>query len=143
MTLIPDFDLRMFPGHWVCGFALETPTDDGGVRRSVQIFDAAGDAMHRINLRPASDLSAWSPLCATLALPDQSDAQRGFDPRVPVDAPRGTAAQAPALREGWNATTDTHRFLPVVKSTRSTALGLIGSRADLLFARWTSVRWGR
>ena len=56
MVLTADIDLRMFPSHWVSAFAVERTTDRT-IRRSLQIFDAAGDAVHKIFLRDGSDLS--------------------------------------------------------------------------------------
>lgn len=65
-----DIDLRLFPAHWVHGFALEEETATG-VKRSIQVFDAAGDAVHKIHLRAESDASGWGALLADLRLPDQ------------------------------------------------------------------------
>lgn len=122
MTLNHEIDLRLFPRHWVHAFAIEAPGKDGP-RRSVQVFDAAGDAVHKIHLRDASDLAAWDDLRRDLAAADQSDAIPAFGPRAPVDAPRGEADQAPALRAGWNEMTDTHQFLPLVKRLGINRLG--------------------
>ena len=49
-----DIDLRIFPGVWKHGFAVEKG-DGNDVRRSLQFFDEAGDAVHKIHLRPASE----------------------------------------------------------------------------------------
>lgn len=122
MTLNPDIDLRLFPRHWVHAYAIETESETGP-KRSIQIFDAAGDAIHKIHLRPQSDVAAWKALRQELALPDQSDAIPDFEARAPVDAARGALDQAPALREGWNAITDTHQFLPLVKKHKMNRLG--------------------
>lgn len=122
MTLNPEIDLRLFPKHWVHAFAVETAAD-GGVKRSIQIFDAAGDAVHKIHLRPESDLAAWDRLRRDLALADQGDDLPAFGSRAPVDAPRGTPDQAAALRDGWDAMTDTHQFLPLVKKHDLNRLG--------------------
>ena len=46
MTLNEGIDLRMFPRHWAHAYAVEEETE-AGCRRSVQVFDAAGDAVHK------------------------------------------------------------------------------------------------
>ena len=58
MVLGKEIDLRIFAKHWVHGFAVETETEQG-VQRSLQVFDAAGDAVHKIFLRTTSTLSKW------------------------------------------------------------------------------------
>ncbi len=70
-----DIDLRLFPARWVHAFAVEKPVGEG-VRRSIQIFDAAGDAVHKIFLRETSQSELWPGLVeelrasvATAALP--------------------------------------------------------------------------
>ncbi|MGY6633349.1 MAG: ChuX/HutX family heme-like substrate-binding protein, partial [Alkalilacustris sp.] len=67
MVLGAEIDLRIFPAHWVHGFALN------GKRPSLQVFDAAGDAVHKLHLREGSDRAAFDRLVAALALEDQSD----------------------------------------------------------------------
>ena len=49
MVLNDELDLRIFPAHWVHGFAVVEDSADG-VKRSIQIFDAAGDAVHKVHL---------------------------------------------------------------------------------------------
>ena len=51
MVLTEDIDLRMFPSHWVHAFAVERATDKG-TQRSLQIFDAAGDAVFCFTFDP-------------------------------------------------------------------------------------------
>lgn len=70
MILTPEIDLRIFPKHWCHAFMVETQGEDGP-RRSLQVFDAAGDAVHKIILRDASDHAAWDDLRVSLAEEDQ------------------------------------------------------------------------
>src|SRR5690606_17339614 len=58
MMLGENIDLRMFPRHWVHGFAVEKQVD-GEVRRSLQFFNVAGDAIHKVHARPGTDLRVW------------------------------------------------------------------------------------
>ncbi len=109
MTLTDDIDLRIFPAHWVHAFAVDTPGEDGP-RRSLQVFDAAGDAVHKIHLRAASQHDAWDAVVAGLACADQSDAQP-VQPRTPADPARARPDKADQLRAEWARLTDTHQFL--------------------------------
>ena len=121
MTLDRDIDLRMFPKYWVHGFAVETPGENG-IRRSVQIFDAAGDATHKVHLRPESDLAAWEALRRDLALTDQSD-NITFAARAPVEPARLAPERVEALREEWAQMTDTHQFNTLVRRLKMNRLG--------------------
>ncbi|MBD3785341.1 MAG: hemin-degrading factor [Sphingomonadales bacterium] len=114
-------DLRLFPGHWVHGFALEEATE-AGVKRSIQIFDAAGDAVHKIHLRPESDTSHWAALVADLRLEDQGQGP-DLTPRQPPEGPRANPARAGELREGWDALSDTHQFLRLTARLKMNRLG--------------------
>src|SRR5690606_22031960 len=58
IVLNEEIDLRLFPKHWHHFFAVSEPVQDG-VRRSIQCFDAAGDAVHKVYLRPESSVDAF------------------------------------------------------------------------------------
>lgn len=117
MVLGEEIDLRLFAKHWVHAFALEE-----GEKRSIQIFDAAGDAVHKIHLKPGCDVAAFHRLVAALRLPDQED-RLDLAPRAPVEAARGDAAKAQALRAEWAQMTDTHQFLRLVSKLKMNRLG--------------------
>lgn len=128
MTVDPEIDLRMFPRHWVHAFAVENP-GDSGIRRSIQVFDAAGDAIHKVHLREASDLAAWEALTRDLALADQSD-RAVFAPREPVEAPKANPERVDALRREWSEMTDTHQFNILIRRLKMNRLGayrIVGS----------------
>lgn len=121
MTLDAEIDLRIFPRHWVHAFAVEVEAE-GGPRRSIQVFDAAGDAVHKIHLRAGSDLQAWSALIRDLALPDQT----GLSDYAPRPAPEGAriaADRADTLRQEWLRMTDTHQFNTLVRRLKMNRLG--------------------
>lgn len=117
MVLGPDIDLRMFPRHWVHAFAVTR-----GARRSVQVFDAAGDAVHKVHLRDASDVAAFEALVAALRLPDQSDTL-ALTPREPVEPAKSDPARVDILRKEWAALTDTHQFLRLCSKLKMNRLG--------------------
>lgn len=114
-------DLRLFPAHWVHGFAMEEEGANGP-KRSIQVFDAAGEAIHKIYLRPESDASHWGGLVADLRIEDQSQTL-ALDPRQPPEAPKGSPARADELRRGWDEMTDTHQFLRLTARLKMNRLG--------------------
>ncbi|SIT76194.1 putative hemin transport protein [Yoonia rosea] len=121
MTLTENVDLRIFPSHWVHAFAVETETAQG-LRRSLQIFDAAGDAVHKIHLREGSHHAAWPAIVADLAVADQSDSQV-VAARAPVEGPKSRADKADILRTEWAKLTDTHQFLRLCAKLKMNRLG--------------------
>ena len=115
MILSSEIDLRFFARHWVHAYAVTE-----GDKRSVQVFDAAGDAVHKIHLTAASDVAAFDRLVTALAI----DAQMpDFIPRAAVEPAKGDPAQREALRKGWEAMTDSHQFLGLVKDHGMNRLG--------------------
>ncbi len=112
-----EIDLRMFPRHWVHAFAVTKQLDDGAERKSLQIFDAAGDAVHKIFLRDTSFAEEWEALVEALQVPDQSDAIQ-VEPRIPVEPAKTDPAKADRLRAEWDEITDTHQFLQMVRKLK-------------------------
>lgn len=108
MVLGKEIDTRIFPKHWAFGFAVESETDHG-LRRSLQFFDTAGDALQKIYLRDTSNVTAWEPLVDRLRLSDQS---QGIvvAPRPPVEAAKASAEKRDTLVSEWQRMTDTHQF---------------------------------
>ncbi|HTM77754.1 MAG TPA: ChuX/HutX family heme-like substrate-binding protein [Devosia sp.] len=121
-----QIDLRVFPTRWAFGFAVEKTATDGAVRRSLQFFDAQGDAVHKIHARPATDLTAWAALIETLRAPDQGPIE--LQPK-PAPVALGTPGTAEELRTRWQAMTDTHQFFGLLRALnlpRLTALEQVG-----------------
>ncbi|MEH6774675.1 MAG: ChuX/HutX family heme-like substrate-binding protein [Cereibacter changlensis] len=80
----PEIELHLAPAHWMHGFAVTEPTAKA-TKRSLQIFDAAGDAVHKIHLTEASDVAAFARLVESLRLADPSD-HLPLAPRAPEPA---------------------------------------------------------
>ena len=115
MILSAEIDLRLFAKHWVHGYAVTE-----GEKRSIQVFDAAGDAVHKIHLTAGSDVAAFDRLVAGLQVPG---AMPDFAPRRAVEGPVARPEAAEALRQGWAAMTDSHQFLALVKDHGMNRLG--------------------
>ncbi|MFW6201653.1 MAG: hemin-degrading factor [Gemmatimonadota bacterium] len=120
-------DLRIFPAHWRHGFAVETEGRRGR-RRSLQFFDAAGVAVHKIFLTDESDVEAFEALVEELLVDDQSPRQAVSPPR-PSPEPRPDAeVDVPALEADWREMRNTHDFFGLLRRhevTRTQALGLV------------------
>ena len=117
-----EIDLRMFPGHWKFAFAVVKPLEGGGERRSLQVFDAAGDAVHKVFLKDSSVHSEWTSVVAELRLPEQSG-DLPILPRQKTEAAASDPAKAERLRDEWDKITDTHQFLQMVKKLKMNRLG--------------------
>jgi putative hemin transport protein len=127
MVLGEQIDLRIFPSKWAFGFAVEKAGEEGAVRRSLQFFDAQGQAMHKVHARPATNLEAWSVLVTNLRHAEQADSIE-IAPAAPVALP-GEAADVETLREHWQALTDTHQFFGMLKKLnlpRLAAVEMVG-----------------
>jgi putative hemin transport protein len=121
MVLTPEIDLRLFPRHFAFAFAVER-SSDAGLRRSLQFFDAAGDAVHKVHLRPASNLDAWAALVQDLALPDQQTLPE-VTPRQPPEPAKADPKMAEQLRREWAKMTDTHQFRQLTSRLKMNRLG--------------------
>jgi putative hemin transport protein len=126
IVLGPDIDLRLFLGSWKHGFAVREPLRQGE-RLSLQFFDGAGDAVHKIYATEETDRTAFDALIAryTAATPDIK-----IDARAPdaVDRPDAEIDVA-GLRAAWLGMKDTHEFfgmLGTFKVGRVQALRLVG-----------------
>ena len=136
MVLTDDIDLRIFPQHWVHGFAVTRDTDDGP-RHSLQVFDAAGDAVHKVFLREGSDVAAWASLVADLATGDTAQALATV-PRPDPEGARADPEKLDILRAEWARMTDTHQFMRLTSKLKYNRLGAYRS-VGLPFAQALNV----
>jgi putative hemin transport protein len=129
MVLGEQIDLRIFPKLWAHGFAVEK-RDGDDVRRSLQFFDAFGEAVHKVHLRAGSDVGAYQALVAALVSADQSQTVRLQEPGDEREADRsGASAGLDELRDRWSRLTDVHQFflmLRDLKLGRQQAVRMIG-----------------
>ncbi|MET0748951.1 MAG: ChuX/HutX family heme-like substrate-binding protein [Rhizobium sp.] len=116
IVLGDNIDLRIFPSRWAHGFAV-TKTDGDDVKLSLQFFDKAGNAVHKVHLRPASDVDAYHAMVAALRIEDQSqelvEDGSGYD-KAPVDG----EVDRDELRDHWSRMTDTHEFVGLLKKLK-------------------------
>lgn len=131
MVLGKEIDLRIFARHWVHGFAIEQETDKG-IRRTLQVFDAAGDAVHKIFLRDTSNHDAWADVVGDLTVEDQSEAI-AIEPRKPTEAPKRNPQKRDALLEEWAKMTDTHQFM---RLTSKLGMNRLGAYREVSGTKW-------
>jgi putative hemin transport protein len=129
LALGEDIDLRLFFAHWKHGFALSEPGAHGTMK-SLQFYDGAGQAVHKIFLREGADVDAYEMLVASFAASDQ---RSGFviAPRTSGKSERpDDAIDAAGLRTNWANLQDTHEFFGMLRKfdvTRTQALRLAGT----------------
>lgn len=128
----PDIDLRFFFGPWHAAFAVREERE-GGHRRSLQFFDHAGNAIHKIWLEEESDASAFD------ALVDRLAAEESYKPS---DKPMRKAEILPdeqidreAFLEGWRDLKDTHDFFPLLMKHKVHRLQALRLADDRLAAK--------
>lgn len=123
-----DIDLRMFFSKWVHGFAV--PDDEAlGFKRSLQVFDAQGNAVIKIFAVEGTDLAAWDQLVAAFRAEEQAESIVV----APAPAPRvyADSVDAAAFLQDWSALKDTHDFFPMLmkhKVSRIKALEIAEGR---------------
>lgn len=120
MVLDPRIDLRIFPKHWVHGFAVEKETEKG-LLRSLQVFDAAGDAIHKVFLRDHSRHDLWPEVIDEISVP--GDAALIPAAPVPIEPAKTNPEKLDVLRQEWAKLTDTHQFLRLVAKLKMNRLG--------------------
>ncbi|MGE0282212.1 MAG: hemin-degrading factor [Rhizobiaceae bacterium] len=126
LALGEQIDLRIFPRVWTHAFAVEK-RDGDDLRRSLQFFDARGDAVHKVHLRPASDLAEYQKLVDAHVSTDQSQTVVVTAPAQENTEP--ASANQEELRHRWSKMTDVHQFFGILKSlnlSRQQALQMVG-----------------
>ncbi len=128
LTLGENIDLRIFNRVWAHAFAV-TKTDGDNVRRSLQYFDKAGEAIHKVHLRPASNLNAYEKIVADFRMEDQAQ-EFVAEPFTQSASGRTEGFDVGELRDAWSRMTDTHEFFGMLKKLdidRQAAVRSVGS----------------
>lgn len=137
-----DLDLRFFMAHWHHLFLVEGAGRDGELS-SVQFFDAAGDAVHKVYPRTPEGVAALRALVApwrpAAPLPPLQVVRRtpddAYDSTVPGPEAEGVSrdeagVDVAAFRADWSALRDTHDFIKLLRVhgvDRRRALRLAGA----------------
>ena len=117
--LLGEIDLRIFYHAWAHGFAVREMTQDG-LQRSLQFYDKAGVAIHKIHLRSQSNATKFDELLNQFQSNDQA-------PEMQVTAPDKPIAELPdqdidvtAWHQSWRAMKDTHDFFVLLRQFKVT-----------------------
>ena len=137
LVLGDDIDLRLFFSQWQYGYAL-TEIDGDTTKRSIQFFDGAGDAVHKIFLQPESAADEFDMVVEQFRADDQAPGQRVHARKAPLKMVVNTAIDVDAFRAAWANMQDTHEFFGLLKKfavARTDAFRL----ADPMFVEQVSV----
>ena len=136
LVLGPDIDLRIFYSNWAHAFWVAERADSG-VTRSLQFFDAHGDAVHKIFERGMTGKAAFAGVCQLFATPVQEPGIHVL-PRAEKNPPApDDEINVTGFRAAWSNMTDTHQFFGLLRKfglVRTQALRLAGTQ----FAALTS-----
>ncbi|OZI41306.1 hemin-degrading factor [Bordetella genomosp. 5] len=116
IVLGPDIDLRVFFECWQSAWAVH---QDG--RHSIQFFDRAGVAVHKVYRTDESDVAAWDAFV-------QKHTVAPVWPETQAIAPaeeQPDVTDAAAFRDAWLAMTDTHHFFPLLRKYKVSRLGAL------------------
>jgi putative hemin transport protein len=130
LVLGDDIDLRVFLDRWRHGFLVE----DAGPGPSFQLFDAQGEAVHKIYLRDDASLAEWTRIARDHRADDQTPGIRVEPPPAARQELPDREIDAAGFRRAWATLRDTHDFFGLLRThrlTRTQALRL----ADPQFAR--------
>ncbi|MFV1921712.1 MAG: hemin-degrading factor [Methylotenera sp.] len=124
-----DIDLRLFMNHWQYSFAAIEQTR-GGLRKSLQFFDKAGTAIHKIYLTQYSNEEAYDNLVKALRHEKQETTISVEPYTQALHEKADDDVDWQAFRSAWEALQDTHDFYPMLrkfKVGREQAFAKIGS----------------
>ncbi|WP_081816450.1 hemin-degrading factor [Fodinicurvata fenggangensis] len=117
LVLDPEIDLRLFFNRWAFAFAVEEEVKSG-LRRSLQVFDRTGTAVHKVYTAPDSDPALFWRVVERLKAQDQTPAIAVREAyREKPDLP-DYEIDVESLRTGWDDLKDTHDFRPLLQTHR-------------------------
>lgn len=129
LVLGEEIDLRLFPRVWKYLYAV-TETSTHGERRSLQIFDIYGEAVHKIYMTSQSNLDAYGKIVFDFMSSNQAQGETDVisvpEPKPDIDDEQIDISN---FREAWCSLEDTHDFFPMLNRfnvSRLQALRLAG-----------------
>lgn len=127
MTL-GQIDLRILQNNWKFAFARDMVIHDRAIR-SLQFFDAYGEAVFKLYPEPTTNLDEWDKLIALLANDAPKDAVVVLPPS-PMDDSTSHNADIEEFRNRWRQMTDVHQLHDILKELkigRHDAVKFVGS----------------
>ena len=117
--LIGEIDLRIFYQAWAHGFAVREITKDG-LQRSLQFFDKAGVAIHKIHLRAQSSVANYDALLNQFQSNEQGPGIQVTSLDKPAAELSDQDIDVTAWRQSWRAMKDTHDFFGLLRQFKVT-----------------------
>ncbi|WP_394339840.1 hemin-degrading factor [Mucilaginibacter conchicola] len=112
LVLGEDIDLRLFMKYWKHAFAVNEND-----RLSIQFFDGAGTALHKIYLTDKSNHAAYDQLVAKFKADDQqtaTDINPNATPRKSPEIP-DSEVNLTEFHTAWNEMKDSHEFFGILR----------------------------
>lgn len=126
LVLDENIDLRIFHKRWGFGFAVPVENPRGTLY-SLQFFDKAGTAVHKIYLKDAERLEKYNALVEKFRADDQSN-EIEIDPSIKEKKTVSIdEIDCDGFLQKWSELQDTHDFFPLLrkfKAERTDALKL-------------------
>jgi putative hemin transport protein len=107
-------DLRIFPANWRHAFGVMEETKEG-LRRSIQVFDASGTAVHKIYQKPQTDIDQFDALIDRWTAEDQSPEIHALPPIMKRNERQDSEIDLRGLRSHWASLQDTHDFFGMLR----------------------------
>jgi putative hemin transport protein len=105
-----EIDLRFTFDKWKYAFAVTQPGKDGAVSRSLQFFDASGNAVHKLYLKNDAGVPVFDQLVADFRAPSQSaDLKVAAQPAKAKEKP-DSEIDVKEFQLAWNEINDVHQF---------------------------------
>lgn len=105
-----EIDLRFTFKNWKYAFAVAQPGKDGAVSRSLQFFDASGNAVHKVYVKSDAGVPVFDKIVADFRNPVQSaDLNVAAAPVKKAQKP-DSAVDVKEFQQAWNEINDVHQF---------------------------------
>jgi putative hemin transport protein len=105
-----EIDLRFTFKNWKYAFAVVQPGKDGVVSRSLQFFDAQGNAAHKVYVKSDAGVAVFDKIVADFRNPSQS-AELNVAAAPVKKAPKpDSEVDVKEFQLAWNEISDVHQF---------------------------------
>lgn len=105
-----EIDLRFTFKNWKYAFAVVQPRQDGAVSRSLQFFDAQGNAAHKVYVKSEAGVAVFDKIVADFRNPSQS-AELNVAAAPARKAPKpDSEVDVKEFQLAWNEINDVHQF---------------------------------
>lgn len=122
-----EIDLRFHFKNWKHAFAVVQPGRDGATSRSLQFFDAQGNAAHKVYVKSEAGVAVFDKIVADFKHAKQDGALGVVAAALKAAEKADSAVDVKEFQLAWKEMTDVHQFNRIVsefKLTREQAMRL-------------------